>query len=163
MKIITRHGEEAARINPITEGKAPDFTLPDQKGREVSLSDFDKPVVLSIFPNINTRVCAFQTRHFNQEASENENIEFLSISNNTREEQKNWCAAEGIDMEVLSDEKGDFGRAYGLLMKENGLLARSVYLVDKGQIVYCEILSEMTDEPSYDKLTEAIEKLSDTK
>ncbi|OFI48274.1 2-Cys peroxiredoxin [Floricoccus tropicus] len=158
MKVITRNGEEVARIEPIMEGKAPNFSLEDQKGNTITLSELDKPIVLSIFPDINTRVCALQTRHFNEEAAKNPEIEFLSISNNTSDEQKNWCAAEGVDMEVLSDETNTFGQEYGLLM-QTGKLARSVYLIKDGEIVYVEVVDEMTDEPNYSLLFDAIDKI----
>ena len=49
---------------------APDFTGIDSNMKEVKLSDFKgKVVVLSVFPSVDTKVCAAQTRRFNEEAS----------------------------------------------------------------------------------------------
>ena len=149
--IITRNGEDFSEINPLITGQAPDFSLKDQHGNAVTLSTLPSPIIMSVFPNINTSVCSVQTRRFNQEAAAHKEITFLSISNNTPEEQANWCAAEGVDMTIVSDAKNEFGQLYGLVMAEANLLARSVFVIKDGQIIYAEILPEMTDEPNYEK------------
>lgn len=149
---ITVQGNKIAEINAITSGKAPDFTLSDLKGNQITLSNLTKPVLISIFPDINTSVCSLQTKHFNQEAAKHDEIEFLSLSNNTAEEQKNWCAAEGVEMTILADD-GQFGEKYGLVLNDGplpGRLARAVYVVKNGEITYSEILAELTDEPNYE-------------
>lgn len=149
--IITRNGEDFSEINPLITGQAPDFSLKDQHGNAVTLSKLPSPIIMSVFPNINTSVCSVQTRRFNQEAAAHKEITFLSISNNIPEEQANWCAAEGVDMTIVSDAKNEFGQLYGLVMAEANLLARSVFVIKDGQIIYAEILPEMTDEPNYEK------------
>ena len=149
--IITRNGEDFSEINPLITGQAPDFSLKDQHGNVVTLSKLPSPIIMSVFPNINTSVSSVQTRRFNQEAAAHKEITFLSISNNTPEEQANWCAAEGVDMTIVSDAKNEFGQLYGLVMAEANLLARSVFVIKDGQIIYAEILPEMTDEPNYEK------------
>jgi thiol peroxidase len=148
---ITRLGQAFDEIQPIREGQAPDFTLRDQNQAEVTLSKLASPIIISVFPDINTSVCSLQTRRFNAEAAAHQDISFLSISNNTREEQANWCAAEGVDMTILSDANNEFGERYGLLMPKANLLARSVFVIKNGQIVYSEILAEITDEPNYEQ------------
>lgn len=108
--------------------------------------------MISVVPDIDTRVCALQTKRFNQEAGNIRGVQFVTISNNTREEQDNWCAAEGVDMEMLHDKDGSFGKAYGLFIPELGKLARSIFVIDAaGKIVYEEISSEISEEPDYDK------------
>ena len=149
--IITRNGEDFSEFNPLITGQAPDFSLKDQHWNAVTLSKLPSPIIMSVFPNINTSVCSVQTRRFNQEAAAHKEITFLSISNNTPEEQANWCAAEGVDMTIVSDAKNEFGQLYGLVMAEANLLARSVFVIKDGQIIYAEILPEMTDEPNYEK------------
>ncbi|GAX47773.1 thiol peroxidase [Pseudolactococcus reticulitermitis] len=154
---ITRFGDLFTEITPLTTGSAPDFSLKDQHDTIVTLSKLPSPIIISVFPDINTSVCSLQTRRFNQEAAAHKAITFLSISNNTAEEQANWCAAEGVDMTILSDVKNEFGKRYGLVMTEANLLARSVFVIKDGQIIYAEILSEMTEEPNYDKALQVAE------
>lgn len=151
-QIIYLHGEKAAELTPVKKGdSAPDFTLKDQADHEIRLSNLTKPVLISIFPDINTRVCSLQTKRFNVEASEHKEIEFLSLSNNTAEEQRSWCAAEGVEMKVLADD-GRFGEAYHLVLTEGpmaGRLARAIYVVKDGEISYAQVLDEIGEEPDY--------------
>ena len=45
-------------------------------------------------------------------------------------------------------------------MKELRLLARSIFVIDKGDVIrYVQIVPEMTDEPDYEKALEAAKKL----
>jgi len=154
---ILLHGEKIGSVNPLVKGdKAVDFTLTDLEGNEVTLSKIDKTVLISTFPDINTSTCAIQTKRFNEEAGKNPDIEILSISANTKDEQKNWCAAEGVDMKVLSDD-GSFGKAYGLVFTDGpvaGKLARALYVVKNGEIVYSDIIAEIADEPYYNAALE---------
>lgn len=148
---ITLHGEKIAELNPADKGVAPDFTLTDLSNRTITLSKLTKPVLISVFPDINTRICSLQTKRFNLEASNHDEIDFLSISNNTPDEQKNWCAAEGVAMTILSDD-GSFGKAYGLVLESGplaGRLARSIFVIKDGKIVYRELISEISQEPDY--------------
>ena len=150
-KVITLHHEPVDTISPLESGPAPDFTMKDLTGRTVTLSQLRKPVLISIFPDIQTDVCSLQTRYFNEAAARRPDIEFLSVSTNTHDQLKNWCAAEGVNMTILPDD-GTFGNKYGVRMYDGplaGKLARSIYVIKNGKITYNQILSEISDEPNY--------------
>ncbi len=139
---------------------APDFTAVDNGGKPVSLSDFKgKTVILSVFPSVDTAVCAAQTRRFNKEASElSENIVILTLSKDLPFALGRFCAAEGIErIHTLSDYMhSEFGGKYGFLMKENMLLARGVVVVNpEGKAVYVEYVKDATTEPDYEKALQA--------
>lgn len=150
---ITKKGEEleVAGVQPTVGKSAPEFALKNLQDEEIRLSDFiGKPVLISVVPDIDTRVCAIQTKRFNQEAAQLENVQFLTISNNTKEEQKNWCAAEGVAMQMLHDTDHQFGEAYGLVIPEMNRLARAIFVINAaGEVAYQEIVSEISDEPDY--------------
>lgn len=140
---------------------AQDFVVTNKDLGEVKLSDFKgRTVVLSIFPSIDTPVCAMQTRMFNKKAvGMRDDIVILSISKDLPFALSRFCAAEGIDrVQTLSDYKAnDFGLKYGFLIKELQLLARGVVVVDKhGKVVYVEYVNEVTNEPDYDKVIKFI-------
>ena len=138
----------------ITIGKmAPDFTVVDNSLQEVKLSSFKgKKVVLTIFPSIDTPVCAMQARKFNEEATKlGDDVVVLTISKDLPFALGRFCAAEGIkNIHTLSDYKyGSFGKEYGFLVKELGLLARGTVIIDKdGKVIYVEDVPEMTNEPN---------------
>src|SRR5262245_53417073 len=87
---------------------APDFSLTGNNWSPKTLADFaGKIKILSVVPSLDTRVCAAQTRRFNEEAAGlGTNVIVLGISADLPYAQRRWCAAEGIDQVVtLSDHK----------------------------------------------------------
>ena len=139
--------------------KAPDFTVLGNDMKPVSLSDSKGTVrIISVVPSLDTGVCDQQTRKFNVEASKLDNINVLTISVDLPFAQKRWCAASGLDnVQTLSDHRDlSFGEAYGVVMKELRLLARSVFVVNSNdEVVYVEYVSEGTNHPNYDAALEA--------
>ena len=150
--------------NEIKPGdKAPDFTVMGNDLQPVKLSDFaGKKKIISVFPSVDTSVCAAQNRNFNKLVSELDNTVVLSISNDLPFAQKRFCGAEGIDKVVtLSDYKDlDFGAKYGFVIDELRLLARGVVVVDEqDQVKYVEHVPEAGMEPDYDKALEVVKSL----
>ncbi|GAA3008246.1 thiol peroxidase [Tetragenococcus solitarius] len=162
--IITRKGEEleVPGQQPAVGDKAASFSLNDLQDRTYTLEDFDngKPTIISVVPDINTRVCALQTKRFNQEASQLEDINFVTISNNTKEDQAKWCGQEGVDMIMLHDPENTFGKTYNLYIPEADKFTRSIFVLDQnGTITYEEFVPEMSDEPDYQKALEEAKAL----
>ena len=147
-----------------TVDKAPRFTLLDGDLQPVSLSQYkDKNLIISVFPSVDTSVCALQNIRFNKEASKLKgDVEILSISVDLPFAQKRFCAAEGIDnVHVYSDYRDlDFGMKYGFVIKELRLLARGVIVIDKkGIIRYIEYVPEIAQEPNYEAALKAVKEL----
>lgn len=139
---------------------APDFTAVNKAGAPVPFSTYKgKTIVLSVFPSIDTSVCAMQARTFNKKAADlSDRIVILTLSKDLPFALGRFCAAEGIDkVETLSDYMhSEFGINYGFLMKENMLLARGVVVVNpEGKVTYVEYVKEIKEEPDYDKALEA--------
>ncbi|MEM9348518.1 MAG: thiol peroxidase [Planctomycetota bacterium] len=167
--ITERPGEVTLRGNPVTlvgepvevGDTAPDFVAVKQDMKEAKLSDYaGKAIVLSVVPSVDKNVCAIQTKAFNEKAAAlGEDVVILTISMDLPMAQKRFCAAEGIDQVItLSDYRyWDFGKTYGQRIKENGLLARAIYIINpEGVITHKEIVPELTDEPDYDAALNAI-------
>ncbi|MEY9868697.1 thiol peroxidase [Peribacillus sp. B2I2] len=139
--------------------KAPDFTVLANDLSPVTLSDSKGSVrIISVVPSVDTGVCDAQTRKFNEEAAKLGNVKVLTISNDLPFAQKRWCAASGLDnVQVLSDHRDlSFGEAYGVVMQELRLLARSVFVVNSNdEITYVEYVGEGTNHPNYEGAIEA--------
>lgn len=150
---------------PVGEGdKAPAFTALDNDLNPKSLADYaGKVLIISAVPSLDTPVCDMETRRFNAEASKlGESVHILTISMDLPFAQKRWCAAAGIDrLTTLSDHRdASFGQAFGVLIKELRLLARSVFVLGKdGTVKYVEIVPEVTHEPNYDAALAAAKAL----
>ncbi|GAK47928.1 thiol peroxidase [Secundilactobacillus oryzae JCM 18671] len=162
---VTDNGEpvELSGTPPEVSEKLPKFKVFNENGEKIKMASLlGKPLVISVVPDINTRVCSIQTRKFNQQADHYPDATFVTISNNTIKEQEAWCAVEGVDnMAVLSDEELSFGYAMGLYVTVNGTLARATFVTDsEGTITYREIVPELHQEPDYLKALDAVEKLT---
>lgn len=146
--------------------RAPDFTVIDQNVTEVRLSDFrGKIKVISVTPSLDTPVCDLQARRFNHEAAAlPEDVVVLNISMDLPFAIGRFCATAGIDrVRALSDHRdASFGNAYGVLIKEVRLLARSVFILDKDNVVrYIEIVPELTNHPDYEKALAALQTVTE--
>jgi thiol peroxidase len=167
-----RAGVITMKGNPLTlVGKelkvgdpAPDFEVLDNDLTPVRLSSFKgKVCVVSAVPSLDTPVCDMETRRFNEEAGTlGSDVLILTISMDLPFAQKRWCGAAGVDKVItLSDHRdASFGTTYGVLIKELRLLGRAVFVLDReGTIRYIQIVKEVTNEPDYDAVLEAVNKL----
>jgi len=143
---------------------APDFSLVANDMSEKTLADYgDKVKILSVVPSLDTSVCNAETRKFNEKAAGlGDQIVILTVSVDTPMAQKRWCAAADVDqVETLSDFKTHrFGKDYGVRIKEVGLLARQVMVLDKDNTIrYKQLVPEVADEPDYDAVIGAAKAL----
>ncbi|MEM9913697.1 MAG: thiol peroxidase [Planctomycetota bacterium] len=134
---------------------APDFSLKATDMSDKSLADYaGKVKLISVVPSLDTPVCDTETRKFNEAASDLGNgVVVLTVSVDTPMAQKRWCGAAGVEnVECLSDFKDhSFGPAYGVRIKEVGLLARQIFVVDADdKITYTQLVGEVAEEPDYD-------------
>lgn len=141
-----------------------DVTLINNDMQPVKLSDYrGKVVILSVVPSLDTPVCDMQTRRFNSEASKlSGDVAILAISMDLPFAQKRWCGAAGVDqVTTLSDHReADFGKSFGLLIKELRLLARAVLVLDReGVVRYHQLVKEVGQEPDYEAALEAVKGL----
>jgi thiol peroxidase len=141
--------------NPIHTGeRAPAFRAVNKHMSVFHFHPGDGKVwILSSVPSIDTPVCSLETDHFNKVASTmNPDVRIITISLDLPFAQTQWCGAKGIkNITLLSDYRfHSFARHYGVLIKQNGLLARQVVVVGKdGRIVYVQLVPNITHQPNY--------------
>ena len=163
---VTFKGNPLTLIGPdIRVGdKAPNFQVIAKDLSPVTLdSSKGKVRLISVVPSLDTPVCDQQTRRFNEEAAKLPvNVEVLTVSADLPFAQARFCGAANIDrVKTLSDHRElSFGQAYGVLIKELKLLARSVFVVDAAdRVQYVEIVKEVTNHPNYDAALAAVKKV----
>lgn len=164
--MVTMKGNPLTLVgNEVKVGEAaPDFEALDTELSPVRFSSFrGKACILSSVPSLDTPVCDTETRKFNEEAEKlGDNVAVLTISMDLPFAQKRWCAAAGIEnVQTLSDHRdASFGTAYGVLIKELRLLARAVFVIDpEGTVKYTQLVREVTSEPDYEAVLNAVRKL----
>ncbi len=161
--VVTLRGNPMTLVGPeLKKGdKAPDFKLLDGGLKPVGLADFKGLIKLvSVVPSLDTPICELQTVRFNEEADKlPERVVILTVSVDLPFSQSRFCTSHGTDrVKLLSDYlTTDFGKAYGVLMKEVRLLARSIFVVGRDDVIlYAEIVPEVGTHPDYDAALKAV-------
>jgi peroxiredoxin len=116
--------------------QAPDFTLRNQDGEKVSLSDYrGRKVLLVFYPGDFSPVCGDQLSIYQEVKPELEEkgVELVGISVDSFFAHKAFQEKLGIDTTLLSDfePKGEIARAYGSYVEKLGFADRTLVLVDE--------------------------------
>ncbi|WP_299057561.1 peroxiredoxin [uncultured Nocardioides sp.] len=115
---------------------APDFTLQDQFGQEVSLSDYrgSKAVAVLFYPWAFSGVCTGELSGVRDRLAEflTFDTEILAISCDPMFSLRTFADTDGLNFPLLSDfwPHGEVSSAYGVFDPERGVARRSSYVVD---------------------------------
>ncbi len=140
--------------------RAPDFTL-DHTGGSVSLGDLaGSTVVLNVVNSVDTPVCDIQTRRVDDLFP---GAKVLTVSMDLPFALDRWTAAARVTHPTLSSHRSeDFGRDYGVLIKEWRALQRAVFVLDgEGRVVHAQYVPDQNHEPDYDAAVSAVSQLAD--
>lgn len=122
--------------------KAPDFSLKDQNGKTVSLSDFKgEKLLIYFYPRAMTPGCTKQSCEVSSALPNFKklSLKVVGISPDSPERQKRFDEKYGLGFPLLADENKKTAEAYGVI-RENiiervmGLL-RSSFLVDEDGMI----------------------------
>ena len=165
-KAVTFLGNPLTLVGPeiATGAVAPDFAVVNNDLAPVTLADVaGKVTVISAVPSLDTPVCDMETRRFNQEAQAlGEKVKVLTVSMDLPFAQKRWCGNAGVqNVQTVSDyQTASFGQAYGVLIDGLRLLARAIFVIDAaGTVAYVQVVPELTHEPDYAAVLDAVKKL----
>jgi len=163
MAQITMRGNPINTVGelPAVGSPAPAFNLTGADLGAVSIEQFSgKPVLLNIFPSVDTPVCATSVRKFNERAAASGAI-VVNVSKDLPFAQNRFCGAEGIEnVKTASAFRDSFGEDYGVSIADGpfaGLLARAVVVIGAdGNVAYTELVPEIAQEPDYDAALAAV-------
>lgn len=120
--------------------KAPDFTLNDKDGKEVSLSDFlGKKVVLYFYPRDNTPGCTKQACGFrdNYDKYKDNDIVVIGISKDSEKSHSNFINKHDLPFILLSDPELKAIQSYDVWKEKNMYgkksmgVVRTTYFIDE--------------------------------
>ena len=157
MAQITLRGNPINTVGelPAVGTPAPGFALTGSDLGTVSSDQFSgKPVVLNIFPSVDTPVCATSVRTFNERAAAG-GATVVNVSKDLPFAQKRFCGAEGIEnVTTASAFRDSFGEDYGITITDGpmaGLLGRAIVVIGAdGNVAYTQLVPEIAEEPDYD-------------
>jgi thioredoxin-dependent peroxiredoxin len=119
--------------------------------------------IISIVPSLDTKVCEQQTHYLSEKNNGlDKNVQMLTVSVDTPFAQGRFAKEAKIsNVMFLSDYRGgDFGKANGLLVKDPHILARSVMVVDKDNVIrYLQVTPELAQLPDMEAAFQAANAL----
>tara|TARA_B100001559_G_scaffold319946_1_gene330648 strand:+ start:359 stop:940 length:582 start_codon:yes stop_codon:yes gene_type:complete len=158
IQTITLHGKPLTLIGKKSQmGKSlPTLRLPSLGMKMIDLQSFKgKVTIMSVVPSLDTPTCDKQTHILSEENKGLDKIaNLVTVSRDLPFAQKRFAKNAKINnITFLSDYRdAEFGTKTGLLIKENRLLARAIFVLDQtGVVRYLEIVSELAKLPDMDK------------
>lgn len=127
--------------------KAPDFSLQDQHGKTVSLSDFRgrKSVLLVFYPWSFTGICTSELREIKDAlpSLQNESVQVVVVSCDSVFAQRVFAEQEGLAYPVLSDfwPHGAVARTYGVFDEQIGAALRGSFVIDRSGLVRWSVVT----------------------
>jgi peroxiredoxin Q/BCP len=109
-------------LNVKVNDKAPEFTLPDQNGKEVSLKDFrGQYVVLYFYPRADTPGCTVEACEFRDSYRkiQNTGAVILGISPDQPKAQKKFEEKYKLPFTLLGDADKKVCNAFGVIQEKN--------------------------------------------
>lgn len=135
-------GGRAETALPVRVGQAaPDFTLNDQNGMPVTLSEFrgDQTVVLYFYPKDDTPGCTKQACSFRDDLARFQalNARVLGVSVDGLDAHRAFAEKYKLTFPILSDEEHRVSRAYGVLSGFAGFTfaKRTTFVIDPNGVI----------------------------
>jgi len=145
---------------------APDFTLPNQFGEDVTLSQFrgQKPVVLVFYPLSFSGICTGELCEIRDNFArfESSEVELLAISVDSKYVQKVFAEHEGYKFSVLADfwPHGGVAKDYGVFLEEHGISNRATFVIDKDGVLVAKFVTAPGQARSLDEYDRALATLT---
>ncbi len=153
--------------SPLAVGAtAPDFTLRDQNGQEVTLSSFrgDKCVVVVFYPFAFSGICTgeFCEIRDNLGAFVSDDVQVLGISTDHMFTQRAWADREGYFFPLLSDywPHGAVAQSFGVLHEGAGAALRGTFLIDREGIIRWSLINGIGQARDFSGYHQALRELT---
>lgn len=121
--------------------QAPDFTLSDQNGEELTLSELvaEGPVALVFFPLAFSGICTGELCELRDNLSifEDSKVRLIGVSVDSVYALKAWADTEGYEFSILSDfwPHGAVAQQYGVFVEEAGIATRATLVIGEDRRV----------------------------
>ena len=145
--------------------QAPDFSLVNQFGETVTLSQFrgSKPVVVVFYPLSFSGICTGELCEIRDNFAkfDSSDVELLAISVDSKFVQKVFAEHEGYKFSVLADfwPHGKVAQDYGVFLEEHGIANRGTFVIDKAGILRWSVVNGPGDARNTDEYKQALAAL----
>ena len=144
----------------------PDFSLPNQFGETVSLSQFKgkKNVVIVFYPLSFSGICTGELCEIRDNFAnfERADVELLAISVDSKYVQKQYAEKEGYKFSVLADfwPHGAVAKEYGVFLEESGIANRATFVINKDGELVAKFVTAPGQARSLDEYEKALASLN---
>jgi len=144
---------------------APDFTLQNQHGEDVSLSSRrGTPVALLFFPYAFSPICTGELCELRDSpgAFRDGGVELLAVSCDPMFTLRAYAESDGYDFGLLSDfwPHGEVSRAYGIFDEDRGCSLRGTYLIDADGVLRWKVEKQIGEARDVADYREAVSQLT---
>lgn len=139
--------------------RAPEFLGVDSELQEKTLADFKgKKKIICFVPSLDTPVCSASAKKLSEAAGKRPGVAVIYLSADLPFALKRNCTAESgmgniIALSLVRSKKP--AENYGILILDGplaGLCARAVVVLSENdEVLYTELVEEITTEPNYDE------------
>ncbi|UBH06009.1 peroxiredoxin [Leucobacter sp. Psy1] len=146
--------------------QAPDFTLSDQNGTELTLSELvaDGPVALVFFPFAFSGICQGELCELRDNIAifDDAKVRLVGISIDSVFTLKAWADQEGFEFSILSDfwPHGAVAQEYGVFIEEAGIATRATVLIGRDGVVAASFATAPGEARDLGAYREALQQLS---
>ncbi|MDI6024270.1 peroxiredoxin [Leucobacter sp. UT-8R-CII-1-4] len=144
---------------------APDFTLSDQHGEELTLSELvsEQPVALVFFPLAFSGICTGELCELrdNLAVFSNAKVRVVGISVDSVFSLKVWAEKEGYEFSILSDfwPHGAVASQYGAFIEERGIATRATVIIGEDRKVLASFETSPGEARDFSAYRAAVEAL----
>ena len=145
---------------------APDFTLKDQHGKDVSLSDYRgvKNVVVVFYPFAFSGICTGELCEIRDDLGSfaSDQVQVLAISCDHMFTQRAWADSQGFFFPVLSDfwPHGRTAQAFGVFEPSGGFSTRGTFLIDPDGVVRWSLVNGPSEKRDFTGYHAALKQLT---
>jgi peroxiredoxin len=145
--------------------QAPDFTLTNQHGESVTLSQYrgDKNVIVTFYPWAFTGTCTGELSAIRDriESFDNADTVTLAISCDAKFSLRVFADQEQYTFQLLSDHwpHGAVAQQYGVFVEAKGAAKRGTFIVDKQGVVRWTVVHEIGERRDADDYEKALAAL----
>jgi peroxiredoxin len=144
---------------------APDFTLQNQFGEEVSLSDLrGTPVVLVFYPLSFSGICTGELCELRDNLAmfESSGVRLFGISVDSKFVQAKFAEQEGYKFDLLADfwPHGKVATDYEVFLEERGIATRATFVINAEGVLVAKFVNGPGEARSLSDYKKALELVS---
>lgn len=144
---------------------APEFTLSDQYGEELTLSELvaEGPIALVFFPLAFSGICTGELCELRDNIAvfADSKVRLVGISVDSVHTLRAWATQEGYEFSILSDfwPHGQVAREFGAFVEERGIATRATVIIGEGRTVLASFETSPGEARDFSAYAEAIAAL----